>query len=163
MRSLLLIFAFCGLAQPAAAQFTTTYAGTQTEGGAAVPATALFYVDAGRAATIITGARVGRMVFDAKAQVLHLISDADKTYIDIDKSGRRGDPVQMMQQQLDRMPPGQRAMAEQMMRTMTSAMPPPLTYVRSTEKKTIAGYESPSTACAAPRKSPGPAARRRTT
>ena len=142
MRSLLFILAFCGAAQPAAAQFTTTYAGTQTQGGTSVPATAQFAVEAGHVAAIMTGARGGRIVFDEKAQVLHLISDADKTYIDIDKSSAgRGDPMQMMQQQLDRMPPAQRAQAEQMMRSMTSAMPPPLTYVTSTEKKTIAGYE----------------------
>jgi len=142
MRSLLFVLAFCGAAQPAAAQFTTTYAGTQTQGGTQVPATAQFAVEAGHVAAIMTGVRGGRIVFDEKAQVLHLISDADQTYIDIDKSSAgRGDPMQMMQQQLDRMPPAQRAQAEQMMKSMTSAMPPPLTYVTSTEKKTIAGYE----------------------
>jgi Domain of unknown function (DUF4412) len=142
MRSLLFVLAFCGASQPAAAQFTTTYAGTQTQGGTQVPATAQFAVEAGHVAAIMTGVRGGRIVFDEKAQVLHLISDADQTYIDIDKSSAgRGDPMQMMQQQLDRMPPAQRAQAEQMMKSMTSAMPPPLTYVTSTEKKTIAGYE----------------------
>jgi hypothetical protein len=142
MRSVLLTFAICGLAQPAAAQFTTTYAGTQTEGGAAVPASALFYVEPDYALMIIKGARSGRMVFDAKAHVLHMINDDNKTYLDIDKSAAGGgDPMQMMQQQLASLPPSQRAMAEGMMKSMSSTLPPPLTYVWSTEKKTVAGYE----------------------
>jgi hypothetical protein len=82
------------------------------------------------------------MIFDAKAQVLHLINDDNRTYPDIDKSaGGRGDPMQMMQQQLASLPPGQRAMAEGMMKSMTGSMPPPLTYVWSTEKMHVAGYE----------------------
>jgi hypothetical protein len=59
MRSIILIFALFGAAQPAAAQFATTYAGTQTEGGAAVPATALFSVEGDHALMIMKGARSG--------------------------------------------------------------------------------------------------------
>jgi hypothetical protein len=142
MRSFLFTLALCGAAHPAAAQLTTTYAGTQIQNGKEVAATAQFSVENGRVAMIMKGARSARLVFDAKAQVLHMISDDDKTYLDIDKtSGGRGDPMQMMQQQLDKMPQAQRAQAEQMMKSVVGAMPPPLTYVTSTEKKTIAGYE----------------------
>jgi hypothetical protein len=145
MRPVLFVLALVGVAHPAAAQLTTTYAGTQTWGGKAIPATAQFSVEEGHVAAIMTGAREGRMVFDARAQVLHIISDADKTYIDIDKaSGGMANPMQMMEQQLAKMPPGQRAMAEQMMKSAMGAAPSPppqLTYVWSTEKKKIAGYD----------------------
>ena len=49
--------------------------------------------------------------------------------------------MQMMQQQLANMPASQRAMAEQMMKSVMGTVRPPLTYVWSTEKKRIAGYE----------------------
>jgi hypothetical protein len=145
MRPVLFALALVGIAHSAAAQLTTTYAGTQTLGGKAVPASAQFSVEEGRVAAIMKGVRAGRMVFDARAQVLHIISDEDKTYIDIDKaSGGMPNPMQMMEQQLAKMPPSQRAMAEQMMKSAMPATPPPppqLTYVLSTEKKKIAGYE----------------------
>jgi hypothetical protein len=145
MRPALFVLALVGVAHPAAAQLTTMYAGTQTLGSKAVPATAQFSVEEGRVAAIMTGIRGGRMVFDARAQVLHIISDENKTYIDIDKaSGGMVNPMQAMEQQLAKMPPTQRAMAEQMMKSaMGNAPPPPppLTYVWSTEKKKIAGYE----------------------
>jgi hypothetical protein len=142
MRSFLFALALCGVAQPAAAQLTTTYTGTQTQDGKQVSASAQFSVEEGRVAMIMKGARSARMIFDAKAQVLHIISDDDKSYVDIDKtSGGRGDPMQMMQEQLAKMPANQRAMAEQMMKSAMGNMAPPLTYVWSTERKTIAGYE----------------------
>jgi hypothetical protein len=142
MRTMFLVFALIAAARPAEAQFMTTYAGTQTEGGASVPASALFAVEPGRAVMIMKGARSGRMVFDAKAQVLHVINDDDRSYFDVDKStGGQGDPMQMMQQQMANMPAAQRAMAEGMMKSVAGSMPPPLTYVWSTEKRTVAGYE----------------------
>jgi hypothetical protein len=142
LRSIFLILAICGAAQPAAAQFTTTYAGTQTDGGAAVPASALFSVEGDHVLMIMKGARSGRMIFDAKAQVLRMINDDNQTYFDIDKSaGGQGDPMQMMQQQLASLPPGQRVLAEGMMKSMAGSTPPPVTYVWSTEKKTVADYE----------------------
>lgn len=142
MRALFLLFAIVAAAQPAEAQFTTTYAGTQNDGGGSVPASALFAVEPGHAVMIMKGTRSGRMVFDANAQVLHIINDDDRSYFDVDKSaGGQGDPMQMIQQQMANMPPAQRAMAENMMKSMSGSMPPPLTYVWSTEKRTVAGYE----------------------
>lgn len=143
MRVLLLAAAFTCLGAPAAAQLTTTYVGTQTVGGKTVPATAQFSVESGHVAAIMKGARASRLVFDEKAQVLHMISDDDKTYIDIDKSvaGRGADQMQMMQDQLAKMPAQQRAMAEQMMKSVMSAAPPQLTYTQGTGTNTIAGYQ----------------------
>jgi hypothetical protein len=142
MRILLFAAAFTCLAAPATAQMTTTYVGTQTVGGKTVPATAQFSVESGHVAAIMKGARAGRLVFDEKAQVLHMISDDDKTYIDIDKSSGRGaGEMQMMQDQLAKMPAQQRAMAEQMMKSVMSAAPPQLTYTQGTGTKTIAGYQ----------------------
>jgi len=139
MRSVLFALLLWGIAQPAAAQLTTTYAGTQTVDGKQVPASAQFSVEDGHVAMIMRGARSARMIFDAKAQVLHIISDDDKSYFDIDQAA--GNPMAMMQEQLAKMPANQRAMAEQMMKSAMGSQPPPLTYVWSNEKKTIAGYE----------------------
>jgi hypothetical protein len=142
MRPLLIALAFLGIASPALAQFTVTYSGTQSQGGGQVPASAQFSVEDGHAAMLMKGSRSGRMIFDAKAQVLHIINDGDQTYFDIDKSsGGAGDPMQMMQQQLEKMPAAQRAQTEQMMKSMMGSMPSQLTYVASDERKTIAGYE----------------------
>jgi hypothetical protein len=147
MRSLLTALATCVLAVPTSAQLTTTYSGTRLVGDKQVPATAEFAVEQGRVAMVMTGGRGGRMVYDAKAEVLHVISDEDKTYFDITKAGAAsGDPTGMMaqmQQQLEKMPKEQRAMAEQMMKSRMGASTPtpPLTYVWSKETKTIAGYE----------------------
>ena len=143
MRVLILVTAFACVAAPAAAQLTTTYVGTQTVGGKTVPATAQFSVESGHVAAIMKGARASRLVFDEKAQVLHMISDDDKTYIDIDKSaaGRGADQMQMVRDQLAKMPPAQRAMAEQMMSSVMSSAPPQLTYTKGIGTKTVAGYE----------------------
>jgi len=141
MRTLLLALALTGVASPAAAQFTTTYAGTETVNGQSVPATATFAVEDGHVAMIMKGARPGRMVFDEKAGVLHVINDQDKTYLDLDKNAAgRGDPMAMMQEQMAKMPADQRAMMEGMMKSAMGSMPPPLTYVTSTETRTVDGY-----------------------
>lgn len=143
MRIFLLTTAFACLAAPSAAQMTTTYTGTEAMGGKTVPASAQFSVENGRVAAIMKGSHTGRLIFDQKAQVLHIVSDDDKTYFDLDKSsaGRGGDQMQMMQAQLAKLPPEQRAMAEQMMKGVMSAAPPPLTYTQGTGTKTIAGYQ----------------------
>lgn len=142
MRTFFLATAFACLAAPSAAQLTTTYTGTQTVAGKTVPATAQFSVEVGHVAAILKGTRASRIIFDEKAQVLHMISDDDKTYLDIDKSTAGGVSAQMdmMQAQLAKMPPEQRAMAEQMMKGFANAAPPQLTYVKGTDTKTIAGY-----------------------
>jgi hypothetical protein len=137
MRLTLSALSLC-LARPVAAQFTTTYAGTQTVGGKQVPATAKFAVEAGRVAMIMTGERGGRIVFDQKAQVLHMVSDQEKSYFDIGAGG----PAEMMQKQLEKLPPEQRAMAQQMMQSaMPSTSTPPFTYVWTKDTKTVAGYQ----------------------
>ncbi len=147
MRTLSITLISCSLAAPAAAQLTTTYTGIQRDGGKDAPITAQFSVENARVAMIMKGPRSARMLFDGKAQLLRIVSDDEKTYFDIDKkSGGQGDPSGMMatmQKQLEAMPKEQRAMAEQMMKSAmgVTKQAPPLTYVWSTEKKTIAGYE----------------------
>ena len=148
MRTMLIALAICASAAPAAAQLTTTYTGVQREGDKEVPASAQFSVERGRVAMIMKGTHASRMLFLEKEQVLRIVSDDEKTYVDLDKNtaGRGGDPTGMladMQKQLDQMPPQQRQMAEQMMKAaMGSAkLAPPLVYVWTKEKKTIAGYE----------------------
>ena len=135
MRSTLLALALGCLTRPVAAQLTTSYAGTQNVGGRQVPATAKFAVETGRVAMVMTGERGGRIVFDQKAQVLHMISDEDKSYFDMGAGG----PAEMMQKQLEKLPPEQRAMAQQMMPSGAAA--PLLTYVWTKDTKTVANYQ----------------------
>lgn len=138
MRSTLLALALGCLTRPVAGQLTTTYAGTQTVGSKQVPATAKFAVETGRVAMVMTGERGGRIVFDQKAQVLHMISDEEKSYFDIGSGG----PAEMMQKQLEKLPPEQRAMAQQMMQSaMPSGGTPQLTYVWTKDTKTVASYQ----------------------
>ena len=138
MRLTLLVLALASLVRPVAAQLTTTYAGTQTVDSKQVSATAKFAVETGRVAMIMTGAQGGRIVFDQRAQVLHMISDDEKSYFDIGAGG----PAEMMQKQLEKLPPEQRAMAQQMMQSaMPSAATPQLTYVWTKDTKTVANYQ----------------------
>jgi hypothetical protein len=144
MRHTLVVFvALCAATQPARAQLTTAYAGWQLVGGQQIPATAVFSISAGHVAAVIKGSVTARMLFDQKAQVLHLVNDNDKTYLDIYKGGAGG-PMDMMQQQLAKMPPDQRAQAEAMMKGMMAsavASSPPLTYDWTNQKNTVLGYE----------------------
>lgn len=145
MRSALSAFALWCWASPLTAQLTTSYTGFQRDGDREIPATARFSIESGRIAMIMTGTRSARMLFDAKARVLHMVSDDDKSYLDL-QEGSGGDPTGMseaMQKQLDALPKEQRAMAEQMMQSAMGAKrpAPPQVYVWSKEKKTIAGYE----------------------
>lgn len=147
MRTPSIVLVCCLLAAPAGAQLTTTYKGIQREGGKDSPISAQFSVEDGRVAMIMKGPHSARMLFDAKAQVLRIVSDDEKTYLDLDKkTGGPGDPNSMlaaMQKQLEALPKEQRAMAEQMMKSAMGAgkQAPPLKYVWSTEKQKIAGYE----------------------
>jgi hypothetical protein len=147
MRQTLIMLALCCVATPVLAQLTTTYSGTQRDGDKDVPASAVFSVEKGRVAMIMKGTRSNRMLFDEKAQVLRIVSDDDKSYIDLDKEWRKNaDPSGMMatmQKQLESMPAAQRAMAEQMMKSTMGAMQqqPALEYVWTKDKQTVAGYE----------------------
>src|SRR5262249_36075983 len=118
MQTSRLLLLFPALAGPLAAQLTTSYSGTQTERGKSVPATATFAVQEGRIAMLMTGLRTARMLFDQKAQVLHIVSDDDKKYFDLDKNMMSDMSGMManMQAQLAKLPAEQRAMAEQMMK-----------------------------------------------
>lgn len=147
MRQTLIMLALWCIATPVLAQLTTTYSGTQRDGDKDVPASAVFSVEKGRVAMIMKGTRSNRMLFDEKAQVLRIVSDDDKSYIDLDKDWRKNaDPSGMMatmQKQLESMPAAQRAMAEQMMKSTMGAMQqqPALEYVWTNDKQTVAGYE----------------------
>jgi len=147
MRQSLITLVLLAAATPLAAQLTTTYAGTQRDGDKAYPATAIFAIEKGRVAMIMKGSHSSRMLFDEKAQVLRMVSDDDKTYVDLDKGWQASaDPSGMMatmQKQLDAMPAAQRAQAEQMLKGAMGSMqpPPPLEYVWTKDKQKVAGYE----------------------
>ena len=148
MRNALITLALCAVAAPAGAQFTTTYTGVQHVGDKDYPATAIFAIDKGRIAMIMTGAKHVRMLFDDKAQVLRLVNEDGKQYFDITKDTRSSmDPTgQMakMQKQLEAMPKEQRAMAESMMKQAMASMSAPqeqLVYNWTNDKPKIAGYD----------------------
>ena len=99
MRSLIFSLALCAAAAPApaSAQLTTTYTGTQRDGDKAVPASAEFTIQNGRALMVMKGTHAMRMIFDDRVGVLHIISDDDRNYFDITKANAAsGDPTGMM-------------------------------------------------------------------
>jgi hypothetical protein len=149
MRHVFTTLGLCTLATPVGAQFTTTYTGVQRNGDKEYPATAVFSVESGRIAMIMTGSKHMRMLFDDRAQVIHVVLEDEKQYFDIDKNfGAAMDPSGMMaqmQKQLEAMPKEQRAMAEAMMSQAMGgrggASAPQLTYNWTKDKQTISGYE----------------------
>lgn len=142
-----IVLILAAAAAPARAELNTYYAGSVLREGKMVPATAVFSIQPGRVAMVMKDATTSnRMLFLEKEQVLRIIDDSGKNYFDIGKGGMAGEAssqVAEMQKQMAKMPPAQRAMAEQMMQGMigTVKSPPKDTYVWSQEKKTIAGYE----------------------
>lgn len=148
MRNALIGLAFCAIAAPAGAQFTTTYTGVQHVGDKDYPASAIFAIDNGRIAMIMKGAKNVRMLFDDKAQVLRLVNEDGKQYFDITKDFRSTmDPsgqMAKMQKQLESLPKEQRAMAEQMMQQAMARMGSSgeqLVYNWTNDKQKIAGYD----------------------
>ena len=148
MRNSLLTLALCGAAAPVGAQFTTTYTGVQHVNDKDYPATAVFAIENGRIAMILTGAKHVRMLFDDKAQVLRLVDEDGKQYVDLTKDSRAAmDPsgqLAQMQKQLDALPKEQRAMAEGMMKQAMAGMAQSqeqLVYNWTTDKLKISGYD----------------------
>jgi hypothetical protein len=148
MRNALLTLALCGAAAPVGAQFTTTYTGVQHVNDKDYPATAVFAIENGRIAMILTGAKHVRMLFDDKAQVLRLVDEDGKQYVDLTKDSRAAmDPsgqLAQMQKQLDALPKEQRAMAEGMMKQAMAGMAQSqeqLVYNWTTDKLKISGYD----------------------
>jgi hypothetical protein len=90
------------------------------------------------------------MLYLESEHVLRLIDDTHGSYLDLGKASGPGSmasgvAAQMaeMQKQLDKLPPEQRGMAQQMMQqAMGATQQAPDQYVWSTEKKTISGYDA---------------------
>ncbi len=148
MRNALITLALCGAAAPVGAQFTTTYTGVQHVNDKDYPATAVFAIENGRIAMLLTGAKHVRMLFDDKAQVLRLVDEDNKQYVDLTKDSRAAmDPsgqLAQMQKQLDALPKEQRAMAEGMMKQALAGMAQSqeqLVYNWTTDKLKISGYD----------------------
>ena len=136
-------------AAPAHAGFNAYYEGTQLDQGKSVPAKAQFSVEPGRVAMLMKGSKSFRMLFLEKQQVLRLVSDDDKSYVDLDKKAMEemhtdvNAEMEKVKAQMDKLPADQRAMAEQMMsQTMKMAnVPPQDVYVKTEEHKAILGHE----------------------
>jgi hypothetical protein len=148
MRNALITLALCGAAAPVGAQFTTTYTGVQHVNDKDYPATAIFAIENGRIAMILTGAKHVRMLFDDKAQILRLVDEDGKQFVDLTKDSRAAmDPsgqLAQMQKQLDALPKEQRAMAEGMMKQAMAGMSQSqeqLVYNWTTDKLKISGYD----------------------
>ena len=142
MRNALITLALCGAAAPVGAQFTTTYTGVQHVNDKDYPATAIFAIENGRIAMILTGAKHVRMLFDdMERPALDPIADLTKdSRAAMDPSGQ----LAQMQKQLDALPKEQRAMAEGMMKQAMAGMAQgqeQLVYNWTTDKLKIAGYD----------------------
>lgn len=148
MRSTAIMLALLCGAAPASAQFNTYYTGTERKDGKSVPATAQFSVEKGRVAVIMKGSRSSRMLFLEKEGVLRVVDESTKSYFDLDRQALQGDAMGEMEEQLAKMPPEQRKMAEQMMQgAMASRKPKASTYVWTKEKQTIKGYVTTKVEC----------------
>jgi hypothetical protein len=139
----LLLFLLMLMSLSAHAELTVNYKGTIYEDGKDVPATAFMSYTEDRVAMGMASAKHRyRMIFDAKSELLTLVDDGNLSYVEM--PGGIGNTMQaQMKAQLDRMPPEQRQMAEQMMRSMTgmAAQPAePDTYVRTTTSEQRHGY-----------------------
>jgi hypothetical protein len=148
MRNALITLALCAAGAPVGAQFTTTYTGKQWVNDKEYPATAVFAVENGRIAMVLTGAKHVRMLFDDKAGILRLVEEDSKQYIDLTKDSRAAmDPsgqLAQMQKQLEALPKEQRAMAESMMQQAMAGMAKSqdqLVYNWTTDKLKISGYD----------------------
>ncbi len=133
------------LAAPCAnAALTTYYRGTVYEDGKDVAATAaMSYTDDRVAMMMSSATRHYRMVFHTKDDLLTIVDDGKKTYVDL--QGGLGNAMDaQMKAQLDRMPPEQRKMAEQMMqnmRGMAAQKSVPDEYVWTTDTETRGSYK----------------------
>ena len=140
LSSILLI----ALAAPCAnAALTTYYKGTVYEDGKDVPATAaMSYTDDRVAMMMSSVTRHYRMIFQVKDDLLTIVDDGNKTYVEL--QGGIGNAMDaQMKAQLDRMPPEQRKMAEQMMQNMRGMMAQksvPDEYVWTTDTETRGSY-----------------------
>lgn len=78
-----------------------------------------------------SGAGATSMIFDAGSEVLYIVRHGDRTYVEIDKDFARalGEKMaqaqKLMQEQLEKMPPDQRAMMEKMMKGGAMPFPKP--------------------------------------
>jgi hypothetical protein len=147
MRSpLLLVLAATMLASPAAAQFNAYYEGTQRVDGKPHPLATQYSIEKGRVAAVLKGARSNRMVYLQKDGVLRVIDDDSKTWFELDHQSLEqmtGGAMAQMQEQMAKMPPEQRAMAEQMMKSAMGSMeaPKPVRYVWSKDQQKVNGYD----------------------
>jgi hypothetical protein len=143
MRSIILTALLLSAAAPASAQLNAYYRGVQLVDGKEIPSTAEFSIEKGRVAMVLKGAHSFRLLFVESDHVLRMVDDEGKTYFDLGKGGALpGDPMEEMRKQLEKLPPEQRAMAEQSMAGIAAMQTPaPTTYVWSEEHKTIGGYD----------------------
>jgi hypothetical protein len=125
------------------AELTVNYKGTFYEGGKDVPATAFMSYTGDRVAMgMASPTRRYRMIFDVRSDLLTLVDDSNLTYVEM-PGGIANTMQAQMKAQLDRIPPAQRQMAEQMMRNMPGAAAQPVepdTYVRTTTSEERHGY-----------------------
>lgn len=139
--SFLLLVAFA--APCANAALTTYFKGTVDENGKNVPATAAMSYSDDRVAMMMSSVtRHYRMIFQVKDDLLTIVDDGNKTYVDL--QGGLGNAMDaQMKAQLDRMPPEQRKMAEQMMQNMRGMIAQksvPDEYVWTTDTETRGNY-----------------------
>ncbi|MBV6520142.1 MAG: hypothetical protein MNPFHGCM_00247 [Gemmatimonadaceae bacterium] len=127
----------------ARAQLTITYKGSEHRDGKAVPVMTQYSVQDGRVAAIMRGEKTARVLYLSKEQVLRVINESDKSYVDLDQGtvDQMTSMVADMRKQLEQLPAAQRAMAESMMKNAMGGTKPAIAYTWSNETQRVAGYE----------------------
>jgi uncharacterized protein DUF4412 len=136
-------------ADPSRAELNAYYRGVDRMSGDETPATAQLSIEAGRVALVIKGSHGCRMLFLKKDETLRFVDDAEKTYVDMEKSwlgsGAEGEAemTASLEQELAQLPPDQRDAARALVEeSLGSAKAPPAPeYVRTKEKSKVLGYD----------------------
>lgn len=96
----------------------------------------------------VAGAEQARLIFVGEKQTLYIINDKDRNYMELDKAGMEEMAAEidgasaMLQAQLAKLPPEQRAMMEKnMARMMGGGASKPHEYVPASEQKSINGFD----------------------
>ncbi len=146
MRGMILIPVLLAIATPAAAGLNAYYEGFERFQGKAVPATAHYAVESGRAVAALKGGSFSfRILYFDQEQLLRMVLDSEKQYVDfpVSEGGITASMEEQMKAQIADLPPEQRKMVEDMMKQQMEApgKTPTFEYVRTGKTATVLDYE----------------------
>lgn len=146
-RALLLAAGLAVLSAPALADSTLNFELRDLKKKDVSTSTQVCRISGHNLAVDVTGAEQARMIFLGDKQTIYIINDKDKNYMLLDKAGMEAMAAQideasaMLQAQLAKLPPEQRAMMEKnMAKMMGGAAARTHEYVSASETKSINGF-----------------------